>query len=72
MDLLGFLRVPILGVRRLIWDLRFGNLRETVTGWAGDHIPAEIEYRDKDNVLVGFWAYGSWDPYHPYRGQRRP
>lgn len=62
-----------LWIRRWIYDLRFPPMYSTTTGWAGDHVPAEIEYRDEESHrLVGLWAYGSWDPSFPYQGQKRP
>ena len=30
---------------------------------------AEVAYYDEDNVLIGYWAYGSWDPSLPYQGE---
>lgn len=50
-----------------IW-VRFGKLTFTVVGTAGDHVPAEIEIRDRWGILVGYWAYGGYDPNFPYRG----
>jgi hypothetical protein len=34
-----------------------------------DMHPCEIEYKDKNGKLVGYWAYGSFDPNFPYQGQ---
>ena len=42
---------------------------EHVVCTAGDNIPAEIEYRDEEGKVVGFWAYGCWHPDYPYRGE---
>jgi hypothetical protein len=36
-----------------------------ITGTAGDHVPAEIEYWCNEHGMVGFWAYGSWHPDYP-------
>jgi hypothetical protein len=44
------------------------NLIERITATAGDNVPAEIEYRDENGVLVGFWAYGEWHPDYPFQG----
>ena len=34
---------------------------------------SEIEYRSRNNELVGYWAYGCFDPAFPYpRGRKRP
>jgi len=54
---------------RAVWLwIRFGKITEKVTGTAGDGVPAEIEYRDRWGRVVGFWAYGSWHPRMPYKG----
>ena len=42
---------------------------ERVVCTAGDNVPAEIEYRDEEGNVVGYWAYGSWDPAYPYQGE---
>lgn len=52
----------------LLW-LRFGKIREKVTGTAGDNIPAEIEYYGRNNKMIGFWAYGYFHPDYPYQGE---
>ena len=46
--------------------LRFGTVTETVTAVDGG-VPSEIEFRGRFGRLVGFWAYGSFDPSLPYR-----
>ena len=53
------------------WYLRIFKIELTmhVTGTAEDQVPAEIEYRNSKGKCVGFWAYGSFDPSGPYRGQ---
>jgi hypothetical protein len=52
-----------------LWQwILFGKIDIYITATAGDGIPAEIEYRDRRNRVVGFWAYGYWDPNYPYRG----
>lgn len=43
------------------------NLTETIIDTTNG-MPCEIEYRDAENTLVGFWAYGSFDPELPYQG----
>ena len=48
--------------------IRFGTITEHVTGTAGDHVAAEIEYRGRGGKVVGFWAYGCWHPKYPYQG----
>jgi hypothetical protein len=52
---------------RVEW-LRFGTITERVVDFAGGGIPCEIEYRGRGGKLVGYWAYGNFDPAFPYRG----
>lgn len=33
-----------------------------------NHQPCEIEYYDEQGVVIGYWAYGSYDPDLPYQG----
>lgn len=54
-------------IRRAYVRVRFGVITSRVTATAGDHVPAEIEYIGRGKV-VGFYAYGCWDPNLPYRG----
>lgn len=42
---------------------------ERVVATAGDNVPAEIEYRDANGEVVGYWAYGHWAPCYPYKGE---
>lgn len=46
--------------------IRFGTITEKVTAIDGG-VPSEIEFRGRFGRLVGFWAYGSFDPGLPYR-----
>lgn len=55
-------------VRRLYVAIRYGKLTEHVVGTAGDNVSAEIEYRDRNGNVIGFWAYGYWHPKYPYQG----
>ncbi len=55
---------------RKIWLwIRFGKITSRITGTAGDNVPAEIEYLDRWGNVIGFWAYGSWQPGCPYQGE---
>lgn len=47
--------------------LRFGTVTSKVVGTAGDNVPAEIAYYGRGLKMVGYWAYGSWDPAFPYK-----
>lgn len=55
-------------MKRLWRWIRFGKITKRVTATAGDGIPAEIEYRGRSGKVIGFWAYGSWHPRMPYKG----
>ena len=33
-----------------------------------NHEPCEIAYYDRHGVMIGYWAYGSYDPDLPYQG----
>jgi hypothetical protein len=50
----------------------FGKVTSKVKSIDGG-IPSEIEYRGRNNKIVGYWAYGFYDPTYNYpRGLRRP
>ena len=49
-----------------LW-LRFGAITETVKSVDGG-VVSEIEYRGRNGTIVGYWAYGDFDPAFPYRG----
>lgn len=57
----------IRAMRRIYNRVRFGKVTQRVTGTAGHNVPAEIEYLDRKGRVVGFWAYGAFDPNQPYR-----
>lgn len=67
-DLTVRLYVTVARAARSTYNMvRFGEVTAHVTGTAGHGVPAEIEYRDKNGRVVGFWAYGAWEPNSPYR-----
>ena len=37
--------------------------------FAADYIPAELEYTNEEGRVIGYWAYGRWEPGRPYQGQ---
>lgn len=47
--------------------IRFGEITETIKSVDGG-VPSEIEYRGRGNAIVGYWAYGHFDPTLPYQG----
>lgn len=58
-----------LGIGRLWRWIKWGKLRTETVATAGHDVPAEIQYLDRFGRVVGYWAYGSFDPSYPYRGQ---
>ncbi|WP_157657720.1 hypothetical protein [Burkholderia ubonensis] len=47
--------------------LRFGTITEKVKSVDGG-VPSEVEYSGRRGKLVGYWAYGYFDPKLPYQG----
>ncbi|WP_157649546.1 hypothetical protein [Burkholderia ubonensis] len=47
--------------------LRFGDITEMVRTIDGG-VVSELEYRGRRGKVVGYWAYGSFDPKLPYQG----
>lgn len=52
--------------RSWLW-VRFGDITETVKSVDGG-VVSEIEYRGRNGKVIGYWAYGHFDPSGPYRG----
>lgn len=48
--------------------IRFGELKATIKAVDGG-TPSEIAYMDRWGRLVGYQAYGHFDPAMPYRGE---
>ena len=56
-------------VLKRIWHkIRFRKITAKTIGTAGDNVPAEIEYYGRSGKVIGFWAYGYFDPKYPYQG----
>lgn len=53
-------------LRALWFWVRFGKVRQEVRSVDGG-IPSEVAYLDRKGQLVGYWAYGYFDPSMPYR-----
>ena len=47
--------------------LRFGTIYEVIKAVDGG-VASEIAYYGRFNRLIGYWAYGYFDPKYPYRG----
>jgi hypothetical protein len=47
--------------------VRWGKITEEVVD-AIANVPCEIQYRDRNGTIIGYWAYGYFDPSLPYKG----
>lgn len=56
-------------IQHLVRYIRWGKITVRMTCTAGDGVPAEYEYRDRKGRVIGYWAYGSWDPHLPYKDE---
>lgn len=50
--------------------IRFGEIREVVKSTDGG-IPSEIAFYGRGDRLIGWYAYGAYDPGLPYKGPIR-
>lgn len=58
----------LLNTLRNLWIwMRFGEITSKVV-YRIDYIECEIEYHDRNGKLIGYWAYGDFDPELPYQG----
>lgn len=56
-----------MGAVKRWWSwLRFGTVRSFVVAKDGG-VASEIAYIGRGDKIVGYWAYGSFDPSMPYR-----
>lgn len=60
------LKVLLKHTKRIYYRLRFGKVHYNVKSVDGS-VPFEYEILDKNGNLVGYWAYGHYDPSLPYR-----
>lgn len=58
----------VYNIKRFWLFLRFGTITSKIVATAGDSVPAEIEYYDRNGKVIGYWAYGYWHPKYPYKG----
>lgn len=49
-----------------LWPLN-NDIQEVVKDMI-EHVVSEVGYYNRKGELVGYWAYGSFDPSGPYRG----
>lgn len=54
-------------MNKLIQWIRFGKIKATVKATDGG-VASEIEYTGRFGRVVGYWAYGFYDPAFPYQG----
>lgn len=55
-------------VLKRAWQrIRFGRVTEKVMSVDGG-VVSEVAYVDRNGKIVGYWAYGSFDPSFPYKG----
>ena len=54
-------------IRRIAHRIRFGKITSRIDDTI-NNIPCEITYFGRCGEVIGFWAYGSFDPSLPYRG----
>ena len=52
--------------RKIYNKIRFGHIRPVVKYTVAGTV-AEIAYFDSKGKVVGYWAYGHFDPSFPYR-----
>lgn len=52
---------------KLYVKIRFGKLSYRTVAFV-EGCEAEYEVLDRHNKVVGYWAYGYYDPRLPYRG----
>lgn len=45
----------------------FGLITETIKDKV-ENVVSELEYKDKEGNVIGYWAYGFYDPRLPYQG----
>lgn len=57
-------------IHKLFEYKKFGKIKETVKVY-GEGGAWEIEYTGHNGKIIGYWAYGNWDPNLPYPGSKR-
>lgn len=58
-------------MRRVYNWIRFGMVHGVVKGEVGG-VVSEIAYYDRRGRMVGYWAYGYFDPSMPYNTGNKP
>ena len=47
------------------------NVLSNIKAFEGDHVVSEFEVRCSACGIVGYWAFGSFDPSLPYQGSAK-
>lgn len=50
---------------------RYGRIYYTIKDTVDGH-PCEIAYYSESGEMIGFWAYGHYEPESVYQGQKMP
>ena len=56
-------------IKKCISILRFGKVRLVIKATEAN-VPSEYEILDRNNKVVGYWAFGIYDPNMPYKGEQ--
>ena len=54
-------------IKKLYLFIRFGKITKRVVDSINGY-PCEIAYYDRNGDMIGYWAYGYFDPEGKYRG----
>lgn len=54
-------------IKRFIQWIRFGKITSEIKSVDGGFVSEEAFY-GRNGKIIGYWAYGSFDPSYPYRG----
>lgn len=58
----------LIKIRRVYNRLRFGKVSLRITSMLEGTV-AEYEILDRKGRVVGYWAYGYYDPNYPYKDE---
>ena len=54
-------------IKKIYLYIRFGTITERIVDRI-EGIPCEIAYYDRNGKMIGYWAYGYFDPEGGYKG----
>ena len=55
-------------IKKIYYLIRYGKIT-SMTVDDINYTPCEIKYMDKNGNIIGYWAYGYFEPNLPYQGQ---